>query len=408
MQLRATVCLVLVFFAIFSIGCDPQPRYTGADVHRYLLSASQPSNPDTVSGNGATQGSVQELKPVKVPPFPDKPQPANESQRVLVVANKNSQDSLSLAAYYMQRRKIPAANLVLVDTPATVAIPEKDYETTMRTPVFKAIEALPYRIDYIAMMYGTPYRLKDWSHSIDAYLASLYNPQPYMQYLTEANMEASRSQYFQKDEEFDSAKYKLFLVTRLDGPDPAAVRRLIDNSINAKPNKGPFLFNKALNRGTESYGFLQSRMDLAAADLKKRGFDVDLTDGSVFQGSPKPLAGYVSWGSNDGRFDAATYAKLSFLPGAIAETFVSTSALDIEKPTPGQSKIRDLIGNGVTGVKGYVTEPYTFSMCWVDILFNRYTRGYNLAESFYMSFPITRWNDVVVGDPLCRPYPKSS
>ena len=59
-----------------------------------------------------------------------------------------------------------------------------------------------------------------------------------------------------------------------------------------------------------------------------------------------------------------------------------------------------------TGVKGYVSEPYTFALAKPDILFDRYTNGMNLAESFYAASQFLKWKDVVIGDPLCDPYRK--
>jgi hypothetical protein len=38
------------------------------------------------------------------------------------------------------------------------------------------------------------------------------------------------------------------------------------------------------------------------------------------------------------------------------------------------------------------------------ILFDRYTRGYNLAESYYMASRCIKWRDLIIGDPLCSPY----
>ncbi len=35
----------------------------------------------------------------------------------------------------------------------------------------------------------------------------------------------------------------------------------------------------------------------------------------------------------------------------------------------------DLIAQGVTGVKGYVSEPYTYALAKPEILFDRYLRG---------------------------------
>jgi hypothetical protein len=58
----------------------------------------------------------------------------------------------------------------------------------------------------------------------------------------------------------------------------------------------------------------------------------------------------------------------------------------------------------VTGVKGYVAEPFSVALCPADILFDRYTAGYTLAESFYMAVPFLKWKDIVIGDPLCAPY----
>jgi hypothetical protein len=58
----------------------------------------------------------------------------------------------------------------------------------------------------------------------------------------------------------------------------------------------------------------------------------------------------------------------------------------------------------VTGVKGYVSEPYLFAMAVPPLLFDRYVSGWNLAESYYCASPVLKWKDVIIGDPLCAPY----
>jgi uncharacterized protein (TIGR03790 family) len=116
--------------------------------------------------------------------------------------------------------------------------------------------------------------------------------------------------------------------------------------------------------------------------------------------------GYASWGSNDGAFSLDAYRRLRFQPGSIAETFVSTSGRTFRRTSGGQSLVADLIEQGLTGVKAYVSEPFTVALAKPEILFDRYTSGYNLAESFYMASPLAGWKDIVVGDPLCRPYPR--
>ena len=117
--------------------------------------------------------------------------------------------------------------------------------------------------------------------------------------------------------------------------------------------------------------------------------------------------GYYSWGSNDKSYSQESYNELRFVPGSIAETAQSTSAFTLTSKRTLQGKrpyITDLVAQGVTGVKGYVYEPYTVALAHADILFDRYTHGYNLAESFYAASTYVHWRDIVLGDPLCAPY----
>ena len=91
--------------------------------------------------------------------------------------------------------------------------------------------------------------------------------------------------------------------------------------------------------------------------------------------------------------------------GAFCETAVSTSARTF-LPTKGdQSLIVDLIAQGATGAKGYTDEPLLQAVASPSILFDRYTKGWTLAESYYAASRLVSWQDVVIGDPLCRSYP---
>jgi hypothetical protein len=123
----------------------------------------------------------------------------------------------------------------------------------------------------------------------------------------------------------------------------------------------------------------------------------------VFLTARSDVAGYVSWGSND--FHADEYCDHAipghrWSPAALAETYVSTSARTFcPPPSYGQSLVADLLEEGASGVKGYVYEPYVSSMADAAVLFDRYTGGSTLAESFFMASRYLSWMDVVVGDP---------
>ena len=94
-----------------------------------------------------------------------------------------------------------------------------------------------------------------------------------------------------------------------------------------------------------------------------------------------------------------------WIPGSLAETYVSTGGRSFNYGTAyGQSLVADIIRDGVTGVKGYVYEPFLDACAHPDILFDAYTQGFSLAESYYMASAFLGWMDCVVGDPKLSPY----
>ena len=95
----------------------------------------------------------------------------------------------------------------------------------------------------------------------------------------------------------------------------------------------------------------------------------------------------------------------TWVDGAIAETCVSTGGRSFTYGTwYGQSLVADLIRDGVTGVKGYVYEPYLTAISHADILFPAYYSGFNLAESYWAGSALASWMGTVVGDPKCAPF----
>lgn len=340
-----------------------------------------------------------------------------DSRRVLVVCNIESKDSIELTEYYARKRKVPPANIVQISVANVEEIGKRTFERSILAPVEEAIRKISpkQRIDFILLTKGIPLRIdSSTGHSVDSILAglplkSLVPADPEIA-PDEQTILKSRNPYFGMSEPFDSEKYDMYLVTRLDGYTVADAKRMVERSVKAKPEKGLFFFDRSPNRdgspeAAESAGWLQLRMEKSAGLLKSQGNDVQVEVTKRFLNPGEKLMGYVSWGSNDDSFDREAYRSLEFHSGAIAETFVSTSARTFIPTTSGQSLIGDLIAGGVTGVKGYVSEPWTVALCRPDILMDRYTKGWTLAESFYCSSQMIKWKDVVIGDPICRPYP---
>jgi uncharacterized protein (TIGR03790 family) len=331
-----------------------------------------------------------------------------EARRVLVVYNASSLSGKEIAEYYANKRHIPASNVVRIDCAESEDISDADFHSEIEGPIRANIRSNPNQIDFIVLTKGTPIRLNDdKQYSVDAWIAASDLPLTPITVLTNEALAKSLNPYFRSSEPFSSRKFGFYLVTRLDGYSVDDCKKLVDHSMAAKPEKGPFLLDEADNRKEGDYLPVQKGLERAARILQKNGFDVELDTSKDFLAPPQGLAGYASWGSNDSAFDLDTYKKLRFKPGALCETFVSTSGRTFRPTEGGQSLIADLIANGVTGIKGYVSEPYTFALAKPEILFDRYTSGHNLAESFYAASQFLKWKDVVIGDPLCSPYEKA-
>ena len=329
--------------------------------------------------------------------------PSPESNRVLVIVNSNSPMSEELGRFYIRTRAIPAKNLLEVRIGTDDDTSYADCKNKLLAPLRDKLASTP-NIKYIVLVKGMPLRIWDKGKlSIDGQVAVVALPPDELDKANANTDSGTPNPYYRKDEHFEPSKYGFFLVTRLDGYDATDVRRLILDSTLAKPEKGLFFFDAKGGRAG-AYGELHDSLLNASEVLKQKGFDAKTENTPAFVAPDEALAGYASWGSNDEQFSLDTYHRLRFKPGSLAETFVSTSGRTFTRTTGGQSLIADLIAQGVTGMKGYVSEPYTFALAHPDILFDRYTSGYTLAESFYMASPMIRWKDVVVGDPLCAPY----
>jgi uncharacterized protein (TIGR03790 family) len=343
--------------------------------------------------------------PIQAPPEPRADAPASSDvTRVLLVINLNSDMSRSVGDYYFRARKIPQENVLGVKLSTSDNMPVEEFETELKAKVRDAVRRSKHDIDFIVLTKGVPIRLRDDNgHSVDGHLAAMDAPIQAMTRLEQAQIEKTRNPYFGSGKPFSSKEFGFYLVTRLDGYSFSDIQRMIDSSLAAKPEKGPFVFDASTVKDG-GYGQMNAGLKIGAENMRKKGFEVVLDESAEMYRPKGPVMGYAGWASNDPAWSYEIYRALRFKPGAIAETFVSTSGRSFAKLERGQSQIGDLVQQGVTGVKGYVSEPYTIALARPEILFDAYTAGFNLAESFYMASPLLKWKCVVIGDPICRPY----
>ncbi len=371
---------------------------------------------------------------------PEQPK-VRDTDRVLVVRNANSPVSRAVADDYAKRR--PVANVLSVRCQDSAASPANEtisfaaYEQTIEKPI-RAFLTAHAIVDFVVLTKGVPIRITDAPGrglggrrpSLDSYLAALdYDKMPGAKSIRLSDSgftgTAWANRFWNAPEPFTHAKYGGYLVTRLDGYTEADARALTTRALAAEQLGRPPANGKVLLDTCPAFGYADRRsqprsvtsdsgelnfneynadMQRAADILRSRGMPVELTQTDVFAGKRTGLLGYVSWGSNDRHFDADAYHSLRFAPGAVGETAVSTSARTFLPTQGGQSLIADLITQGVAGVKGYTDEPLLQAVASPSILFDRYTRGWTLAESFYAASRFVGWEDIVIGDPLCRAY----
>jgi len=361
------------------------------------------------------------------------PAMAQTAENVAVVINDNSPASQRIGDYYVRARAIPSANIIHIRTSTDETIARALYTVTIEAPIAGALarERLQDRVLYVVLTKGIPLRIAgsvgvtgDVS-SVDSELTLLYRR---MAGLTLPVPGRIDNPYFLGSREIGEAKrfthrdFDIFLVSRLDAFTVEEAIALVDRAKEARP-EGKFVLDERaplVNRTGDDW------LELASKRLTAQ----QLGDRVVLEASPQvvrdvqSVLGYYSWGSNDPRNRVRSFG-MGFLPGSLAATFVSTDGRTFKQPPPNwvpsdsedksktfegspQSLIGDLIHDGATGVAGHVAEPFLQSTIRPDILFPAYVSGANLIEAFYLAMPYLSWQTVVVGDPLCAPFPRKN
>ncbi len=329
-------------------------------------------------------------------------------------------------------RGVPPDQVLRVKLEVADEIDRPVFDAQVQAPIARWLQqhSAQDRILYIVLTKGIPLRIKGTPGrdgtvaSVDSELATLYRR------MTGADAALAgrlANPYFlgakpvEQAAAFDHKTFDLYLVTRLDGYTVDDVIGLIDRGA-APAQEGRILLDQ--QGGTASLagdGWLKNGADRLAAGGFGSRVTLDTSPGVVT--GEKNLLGYYSWGSND-RGLKTRRLGLGFVPGALAGTYVSTDARTFVEPPAGwrigtwtdratyyagspQSLTGDLIREGVTGVAGHVAEPFLDAAVRPDILFPAYLAGFNLAESFYLAMPYLSWQAVVIGDPLCAPFPRT-
>ena len=352
---------------------------------------------------------------------------AQDGANVLVVVNTASPVSAPIAARYVRARSIPGPNVLRLITTTNEEIDRAQYERQIERPIAEWLtsHAAQDRILYVVLIKGVPLRIagtpgrQGTLASVDSELTLLYRRLVGMRTAmvgSIANPYFAGTKPLTESKPFSHAEHDIYLVSRLDGFSESDVNGLIDRGA-APARSGAFLLDTMTPPAEPiADGWLRA----SSAALVAAGWSrVELDTAPAAVRNRSGLLGYASWGSRDPLLRTRPLG-LGFTPGALATLLVSADARTVKEPPatwkPSEAVTReasfegspqslsaDLIRDGVTGVSGYVAEPYLDGAVRPNILFPAYVAGFNLVEAFYLATPALGWRSIVFGDPLCAP-----
>lgn len=357
-------------------------------------------------------------------------------ERVVVVANEASDESVALAQYYMEKRAIPEENLFLVNTTLEEEIPwvnfvreifnplrrelieadwldgftnhRRDHQDRLRLTVFEN------RIDALVAVWGIPVKMRPEKKQLEEALAERL-PQQLRRMYASVDGELAllardntplvgpvRNDLFNRLDPSGIERDKVVRVLRLDGPEPADVRRMIDRTLEAEA-KGPVGRAYVDIRGPHQQG--RDWLDNVAEQIRESGFDLDVATGRDFHHTERMDAAalYFTWHSFNIK-GPPVLPGFEFAPGAIAMHIHSYSAAITRSRT--ERWVGPLVSRGVSATVGNVSEPYLGLTHHLHLLLRALLAGQTFGEAAYYSLPYLSWQAIAIGDPLYRPFPE--
>lgn len=197
------------------------------------------------------------------------------------------------------------------------------------------------------------------------------------------------------------------MVSRLDGPSPDIVRRIIEDAIAVERVglQGRAYFDaRGLRPDNKpgSYGLYDEDLrELALLVREHTSLSVVLDDRKELfgPGTCPDAALYCGW------YSLAKYQDaFDFVRGAVACHIASAEAVSL-RGSERRYWCRELLRDGVAATFGPVAEPYLMAFPKPKEFFGLLLTGqYSLVECYYYTKPYASWMMLLIGDPLYRPF----
>jgi hypothetical protein len=377
-------------------------------------------------------------------------------ENVLLVVNRQSADSLTIANHYAELRRIPPGNvLTLPWDPARQEIDVDTFREMILVPILEAIDKrqLSAQIDYVVYSADFPWRI-GLQKDVDRYLEEMRRakpqgdgdgpaelpawpkhlpPQGSLNGLTyfwqpvaarsAAAMDLRGNAYmrlsppgepfptslgFRSQYQFDQAgqligapgrRYLLSTVLGITYGRGNTVEEILAYLRRAAEADGTFpkgTIYFVQNQNIRSKARHDAFPDAVRA-LKDLGVAAEILTGSMPMKKDDVQGVVMGVAGFDWNASGST-----ILPGAICDHFTSFGG--IMSPGAGQTPLSEFLRHGAAGASGTVVEPFAIPAKFPSPMIQvHYARGCSLAEAFYQSV----WGPyqlLIVGDPLCQPW----
>lgn len=367
-----------------------------------------------------------------------------DTTSVAVIYNINSQMSTEIANYYASKRNIPSIYLLGISCVSDEVVDKNYYNQYIRDIVRYQIESrgIKEKIKYLVTTKGMPLKIKSsldkcettqpGGGSIESFLCLLFDDlDDYCGGLVE-------NLYYKDDAvfnsfEFDYKKYcpdtmsaKIsYLSSRLDAYTIEDVKSMIDRGLTSDfsltgkiiLDRDPAISYDRLieaNNNLTNLGYASNLVfDNSTLNITSIGPDQKVI-GYCGNGSHASVNPFMGWEPSIGYLGGANFLWQN---GAAFSTYESFNANSFYYQDNGcdfsggngqllghvarQNLIADFIQDGGTVAIGNVYEPSAHNILDESVFFARYLEGHYFIDAAYMSLPLLRFQNVVIGDPLC-------
>ncbi len=312
-------------------------------------------------------------------------QPGLGAAQLGVIVNDGDPDSVAIAAYYMDKRGIPAENLIHVHFPPDrVSLSREEFINLKR----RVDRATPKNVQAYALTWAKPWRVD--CMSITSAFALGFDPA----YCADSCKPTRPSPYFNSDAALPYNAYKIRPTMSLAAATVTEAKKLIDRGVASdltNPVGTAYLVStsdRQRNVRAANYDAVQTVMrpimptEIVRANLLERKSDI------LF---------YFT-----GLTHVDALASNTFLPGAVADHLTSAGG---DLFGNGQMSVLRWLEAGATGSYGAVVEPCNFPGKFPapGLVMAHYLQGETLIEAYWKSVQMPG-QGLFVGEPLARPF----